>query len=161
MNIIKKLLGAVIVLTSFIFFTNCSKESYKPEETIVKTIELNFNNGSIKEKLYLEKGIWVSKSKTLIKKEYKDSQTGQISYGFALEDKIGYRASSKKSQAFSIERGLFGWNGTCFLWGTLITGDNGESIFIPADYETQKLLNVCPDEGGAYAKKKDNEIKMY
>lgn len=39
------------------------------------------------------------------------------------------------------------------FWGTLATGDNGESIFIPADISTQLLLNVFPECRQAFAKK--------
>ncbi|MGJ1422238.1 hypothetical protein ACR79T_21655 [Sphingobacterium spiritivorum] len=137
----------LLLLIFLLFQTSCSKELVTEESGIEKSIELSFSSGKLKEKLYYENGSWIAKSKNVVRKEYRDLETGKISYGYAFVFSTAVsNSSSNKTQVHSIEKGLYGWNGTCFIWGTLITGDNGESIFIAADIETQKLLNVCPGE---------------
>lgn len=141
------------ILFLFIFFTNCSKESEIQEKDDHKIVELTFKNGTVIEKLHNVNGVWVSKSNALVKMEFKDTKTGQIQYGYALND-INKSGSSEKKAKGSIERGLYGWDGSCFIWGTLVTDDQGETLFIPASFDTQQMLNVCPYDGSSYAKKK-------
>lgn len=68
----------------------------------------------------MEKGVWNTESKTLIKKEFRNSKTGQNSYGYTIKNEDKNRSSDKKSKAYSIETGLYGWNGRCFCMGNTL-----------------------------------------
>lgn len=51
-----------------------------------KTVELSLFNGKIKEKLYFENNVWVSKSKNIVRKFFKESKTKKSYYGYMYID---------------------------------------------------------------------------
>lgn len=48
-----------------------------------------------------------------------------------------------KRRGGSIKEGYWYDGGDCFVYGTIITGDDGTQLFVPADTATQYLMNVC------------------
>lgn len=101
-------------------------------------------------------GKWELKSDKLTEIEVINSVTGEKTYGYVYNEKKRSLKAAVIPQEpggdeWGIFTGLYGFNGLCFIWGTLIVGQNGESIFIPADYTTQLLLNVCPEPGSLFA----------
>lgn len=162
----KRLKFSLVVFTCsmFVFFQACRKteptsdENSKKAESL-RSVELTFLNGAIKETLYLKNGVWVPKTEKIIKREYKDSKSSQIIYGYTYLKSIGKTSSAINKTAKSpitTSTGLYGWNGRCFVWGTLIRNEEGVELFFPADYTTQSLLNVCPGPNEAFAKAPKN-----
>lgn len=101
-------------------------------------------------------GKWELFSDQLTEIECVNSVTGEKTYGYVFNGKKrSVRAAVDpevpEDDEWGIYTGLYGFNGICFIWGKLIVGQNGESIFIPADYTTQMLLNVCPEPGSLFA----------
>lgn len=155
MNLIIRLLSILPFILIFTFQLSCTKEKNLDIESIENNqiIELKFLNGTIKEEVQFRNNEWVPKSKNLIRLQFLDSKTGKSSYGYSyIKLNKTSNLKAKEDTGGKVERGLYGWNGTCFIWGTLYTDDNGESLFVAADYLTQQYLNVCPNEGEAFAK---------
>lgn len=76
-----------------------------------------------------------------------NSETGNEMYGYVL-----INTDKKKNELFSkwkIETGSF-FDGECFVYGTMMTGDNGGSMFFPCGINCIGFDNVCPGFNEAY-----------
>lgn len=156
----KKLL---YTLLSIIILFSCSEDApIKEGKVLVKlkfAKEGNTENGrssgedfiEIEAELIFENSKWILKSENLVEIESFNSETGEVTYGYEY---IGNASSNSSGRVMGgIYRGYYGFDGECFIYGTLYEGDNGQSIFVPADLTTQLMGfgPICPPEGEAYA----------
>lgn len=75
-----------------------------------------------------------------------NKETGLKTYGYVLIE------SKKTRNKAKIRHGYFLY-GRCFVYGTMIIGDNNETYFIPCSvYDCIGLDPICPGENEGYAK---------
>jgi len=109
-------------------FENESKNS---DNTIILAEIVSYNPFKLKSELLIEISV------TLM-------YTGIKSYGYALIN---------NAKQFEIKN-CYVLYGKCFVYGKLITGDNGDSLFFPAtDSMTQYTHpDICPGDGAYFVK---------
>ena len=94
-------------------------------------------------------------SDKLIEIEFKNSISNKFTYGYIL--KSNRRKLCKSNNIFSrsigctpsIEEG-FGFDGTCFVYGTFYNGRNCETLFVPCGLSCYTFGEVCPGPGEAF-----------
>lgn len=95
----------------------------------------------------------------LIIREAVNKETGIKS--FVITEKINNQTTLKSLQLSAksnsesgddggIERGYF-YDGECFVYGTMITGDNGNNLFLPCGINCVGFDDVCPGYNEGYA----------
>lgn len=92
---------------------------------------------------------WILRGDGLLEVESID-EAGRLTYGYVYAE--APEGDSARA-LYGIYRGYYGFDGNCFVYGTLIEGDNGVSIFVPADTTTRLMGfgDVCPGEDEAFA----------
>ncbi|MBK1441772.1 hypothetical protein JHJ32_17365 [Parapedobacter sp. ISTM3] len=182
----KKLFYLLSILFTLFQFSCSKAPAIEKEEPIIsagkKIVKIKFikdrdtryldSDGGITDKDFIEveaemvfeDSKLVLKSEKLVEIELIDSETGKKTYGYRYVEsnlKIAsiapFEARMEPDLEPGVYRGLYGFNGTCFVWGTLYVGDNGESLFVAADISTQLLLNVCPPDGSLFAETDENK----
>ena len=122
----------------FAFFS-CTENS-DINQVEKRKILLNFdqNKSNLRHEgfLYKENGILRLESDDMELVKAKNIETGEESLMIILKE-------NKNNSRGSISRGYFYNGGDCFIYGTWYHGDNGVSLFVPADAATQYLLNSC------------------
>ena len=84
----------------------------------------------------------VSNNLTVI--QAKDSATGILASVIIQKRNVNDSGTSRGRMADpGIERGYMYDGHDCFVYGTIVTADDGEVLFIPADIYTQLLMNRC------------------
>ena len=70
-----------------------------------------------------------------------------------------YASSEDGGCDWGIRRG-YGYYGGCFVWGTIITGNNCERYFSPSSGYNPGFESICPGFGGAFAKDFNEKITL-
>jgi hypothetical protein len=100
----------------------------------------------LKHALKVENGLPKFISDKLEERQAVDSKTGRKIYGYILKDDNILDSKQLAVRAYKVERGYF-FTGSCFEYGTLYTGDNGSSLFVPCGTNCTGLDPVCPEAG--------------
>ncbi|MEE9349225.1 MAG: hypothetical protein V3U80_04200 [Flavobacteriaceae bacterium] len=138
----------LILILSFVY--SCSDDNNSIEEKQYLTFNFNTNNKS-NEVLEIEVEI-ISYNPIKLKSEFLrevnaiNELTGEEVYGYVLIQ----NTKSNGLGGWSEDTGYF-FDGECFQYGTMITGDNGNSMFLYPDVTTQYLHpDVCPGHNEAF-----------
>ncbi|MCP4180340.1 MAG: hypothetical protein GY756_21460 [bacterium] len=112
-------------------------------------MELKFGDGLDKTNdTYVSVVYWTDDISTL----YSDQLEEVEATLEGTDQKVKVYKLSNNHLKYKIERGYF-FGGECWHYGTMITGDNNESIFIGATGATAYLFaDICPRIGEAYCK---------
>lgn len=140
-------------LIATLFFVSCEKETNV--ETTTHKLQFKFyenpdsSNRNSENEIFIFEGTIIKKGAnlSLISDELEMSRT--VNQETGLESYIVHRKSTniennqQRIVGPRIEFGYF-WGGhDCWIAGTWVHGDNGESTFIPGSAATQYLMNIC------------------
>ncbi len=136
------MLTAAIVLTGVILI-GCKKKKIDNNKNKFITVEFGFKNKFDKNTIdffninYNFENPFLSQSEDLIVIEAINEETKLNSYIITKKE------TEDNFKQFSIRRGYWFDGYGCFIYGEIITGENGNEIFIPADSATQSTMNAC------------------
>ena len=133
------MLTATVILTGVILI-GCEKKQIETNKII--NIEFGFNDLFNKNTIdffninYNFENPLLSQSEDLTVVEVINKDTGLNSF-------IIIKKEVENNKKFSVKPGYWYDGDDCFIYGTIVTGDNGGEIFIAADLATQSTMNVC------------------
>jgi len=96
---------------------------------------------------------FVDISGTLTESIASDFTTKELIYVYTLKQ---YDIAKNARTEWGQRVGYYGYSGGCFFWGTELTGDNGETIFIRSSSNFNPP--ICPGGEWAYVAKPTNRI---
>ena len=171
--------ASLTIIGGFVFYS-CEKDDSQEKE-LNSVVVLNFDsqdNKPQKIKAYLKYTNNALKivSDDLVEIKAKDKSTKEEVSVFVLKDsnknkkKIDsskrlplamslYASSEDGGCDWGIRRG-YGYYGGCFVWGTIITGNNCERYFSPSSGYNPGFESICPGFGGAFAKDFNEKITL-
>ena len=152
-----------VLIFSLIFFS-CSQEDNQElqNETVNLKFETNtFNSKSNDEENSITKieteiefvdGLPKLISSDLVEIPVVNSENNETTYAYVLRSEYEQQQSSKnenseaqKSSGCDISfSGGYGFTGRCFVYGTFMTGNNCNTIFMPCGFNCIGFDDVCP-----------------
>ncbi|WP_418501398.1 hypothetical protein [Flagellimonas sp.] len=153
MSYFHKTLGLFSIL--FLMISCYNEEEHIQLKSKTVTLEFEIINekgkGSNINKTYLVEIISISpliiESDELEVIEVVNSVTGKISYAIIEKErnKKAYKSTSKIEPGCisGIQNGYWYDGDDCFVYGTIVTDDNCNKLFIPSSPATQNLMNDC------------------
>lgn len=138
-----KFFGVLLLALTF-SSTSCKKKEITSNENVATfSFETNRGNETLEANLISTKPLKIQ-SEDLVVKEAVNQETEQAGFVITLKASLKPTHSAKiGGPVGSIERGYWYDGYDCFVYGTIITANDGSQAFIPADVATQYLMNEC------------------
>ncbi|MEC7770087.1 MAG: hypothetical protein VX798_02825 [Bacteroidota bacterium] len=140
---------------TIILFYSCSQEEIPSPTT--DSVELKFENTTKTDKESGSKRIYQTRILSTSPLQIESDELEVIQITHSVTNKVSYAIvekalPKKKTTEYSkeeqgcensIQQGYWYDGNDCFVYGTIVTGDNCQQLFIPADTSTQNLMNEC------------------